>query len=162
LFGGPPGPANITTTALLREQPDLNWGNADVRAAMHEVMRFWLGRGVDGFRVDVIWHLIEDDAFRNNPPNADFRAGDPPYRRFLSPPTGRRCTRPSWVALRDRRIPRAPAGRRNLPAGRKAGRLHDLSEVHLPFNFALIETPWRTRAIAALIERYEASLPKGA
>ena len=46
---------------LKSEQPDLNWRNPDVvRAAMHDVLRFWLERGVDGFRVDVIWHLIKD------------------------------------------------------------------------------------------------------
>ena len=38
---------------------------------MHDVMRFWLGRGVDGFRVDVIWHLIKDEQFRDNPLNPD-------------------------------------------------------------------------------------------
>jgi alpha-glucosidase len=37
--------------AFLREQPDLNWRNPEVRAAIYDVMRFWLGRGVDGFRV---------------------------------------------------------------------------------------------------------------
>ena len=42
---------------------------SDVRAAMHEVLRFWLRRGVDGIRVDVMWHLIKDAAFRDNPPN---------------------------------------------------------------------------------------------
>ena len=42
---------------------------------MHEVMRFWLERGVDGFRVDVIWHLLKDDQFRDNPPNPAFGAG---------------------------------------------------------------------------------------
>ena len=59
--------------AFLAAQPDLNWRNPAVRAAMHEVMRFWLGRGVDGFRVDVIWHLLKDDQFRDNPPNPAFR-----------------------------------------------------------------------------------------
>ena len=39
---------------------------------MHDVMRFWLKRGVDGFRVDAIWHLIKDDAFRDNPQNPGF------------------------------------------------------------------------------------------
>jgi alpha-glucosidase len=34
-------------------------------------MRFWLRKGVDGFRVDVIWHLIKDDQSRDNPPNPD-------------------------------------------------------------------------------------------
>jgi Alpha amylase, catalytic domain len=42
--------------AFLPEQPDLNWRNPEVRRAMHDVIRFWLRKGVDGFRVDVIWH----------------------------------------------------------------------------------------------------------
>ena len=42
---------------------------------MYDVMRFWLRRGVDGFRVDVIYHLIKDEYFRDNPPNpASYRA----------------------------------------------------------------------------------------
>ena len=49
--------------AFLREQPDLNWRNPEVVEAMLDVLRFWLERGVDGFRVDVLWHLIEDDQF---------------------------------------------------------------------------------------------------
>jgi alpha-glucosidase len=36
-------------------------------------MRFWLERGVDGFRVDVIWHLMKDPLFRDNPLNLDYR-----------------------------------------------------------------------------------------
>ena len=46
--------------AFLAEQPDLNWRNPAVVEAMHDVTRFWLRKGVDGFRVDVIWHLIKD------------------------------------------------------------------------------------------------------
>ena len=77
--------------AFLKEQPDLNWRNPAVRAAMHDVMRFWLRRGVDGFRVDVIWHLIKDDQFRDNPPNPDYRPGQPPHRR-LHPALHRRSS----------------------------------------------------------------------
>src|SRR5689334_11110609 len=54
--------------AFLRQQPDLNWRNPDVRAAMLDVLRFWLDRGVDGFRVDAIHHLIEAEHLRDNPP----------------------------------------------------------------------------------------------
>jgi alpha-glucosidase len=46
--------------AFLAAQPDLNWRNPQLRAAMYDVMRFWLRRGVDGFRIDVLWHLIKD------------------------------------------------------------------------------------------------------
>ena len=48
-------------------QPDLNWRNPAVRAAMHEVLRFWLARGVDGFRVDAPHRLGKDAALRDNP-----------------------------------------------------------------------------------------------
>ncbi|MBV9911754.1 MAG: glucohydrolase, partial [Sinobacteraceae bacterium] len=47
--------------SFLPGQPDLNWRNPQVSAAMHDVLRFWLKRGVDGFRVDVLWLLIKDD-----------------------------------------------------------------------------------------------------
>ena len=42
---------------------------------MYGAMRFWLRRGVDGFRVDVLWHLIKDDRFRDNPVNPNFAPG---------------------------------------------------------------------------------------
>ena len=46
-----------------------------MRQAIYDVMRFWLRKGVDGFRVDVIWHLIKDAQFRDNPPNPEFSRG---------------------------------------------------------------------------------------
>jgi glycosidase len=62
-FGGPARTFDATTRqyclhSFLTAQPDLNWRNAAVQAAMLEVMRFWLDRGVDGFRVDVLWLLM--------------------------------------------------------------------------------------------------------
>jgi alpha-glucosidase len=55
--------------AFLAQQPDLNWRNPDVRNAIYDVMRFWLEKGVDGFRVDVIWHHVNEAALRVKPPN---------------------------------------------------------------------------------------------
>ena len=49
--------------AFLAAQPDLNWRNPAVRQAIYDVMRFWLAKGVDGFRVDVIWHIVKDEEF---------------------------------------------------------------------------------------------------
>src|SRR2546423_2810360 len=51
------------------EQPDLNWRNPEVVAAMQEVVRFWLDRGADGFRLDAIDRLIKDDRLRDDPPS---------------------------------------------------------------------------------------------
>ena len=50
--------------SFLKEQPDLNWYNPEVKDAFWEIMRFWLRKGVDGFRVDVLWYLIKDKLFR--------------------------------------------------------------------------------------------------
>ena len=64
--------------AYLKEQPDLNWRNPDVEQAMCDVLRFWFDRGVDGFRVDAIHHLHEDEEDRDNPLNPNWRPGMAP------------------------------------------------------------------------------------
>ena len=55
--------------SFLKEQPDLNWRNPEVKMAMFDVVRFWLERGVDGFRVDVAHYIMKDPELRDNPPN---------------------------------------------------------------------------------------------
>ncbi len=54
---------------FLREQPDLDWSNPEVVEAMHGVLRFWLDRGVDGFRVDVVHALGKDPTLPDEPPH---------------------------------------------------------------------------------------------
>jgi alpha-glucosidase len=171
-FGGPAWQFDETTSqyyyhAFLKEQPDLNWRNPNVIAALHEIMRFWLKRGVDGFRLDAIWHLMKDDQFRDNPENPDFRPGDQPHRRLVPLYSG---DRPEvHDALRGmRRVldefpDRLMIGELYLPFERLMAYYgRDLSGAHLPFNFALLSAPWKARDIAALIDEYEALLPKGA
>ncbi|MDB5539646.1 MAG: Maltodextrin glucosidase [Devosia sp.] len=53
---------------FLIEQPDLNFHNPDVQDAVLDVMRFWLERGVDGFRLDTVNYYFQDKQLRNNPP----------------------------------------------------------------------------------------------
>ncbi|GAB0135964.1 hypothetical protein EsDP_00004284 [Epichloe bromicola] len=60
-----------------KEQPDLNWENPDVRKAAHDVMRFWLDRGVDGFRIDVINFISKDQSFPDS--NQRFLRGSEYY-----------------------------------------------------------------------------------
>ncbi len=79
-FGGPAWTWDEETQqfylhSFLKEQPDLNWRNSKVRAAIYSALKFWLDRGVDGFRMDVLWLLIKDAEFRNNPPNPDYHGG---------------------------------------------------------------------------------------
>lgn len=72
-FGGPswtwhPRRRQYYLHNFLSDQPDLNFWNPDVRAAILDVARFWLDRGVDGFRLDVINYIFHDRDLRDNPP----------------------------------------------------------------------------------------------
>jgi alpha-glucosidase len=62
--------------AFLPQQPDINWRNPEARKAQLDVFRFWLERGVDGFRLDVFNAYFKDAAFRNNPPRFGLRGFD--------------------------------------------------------------------------------------
>jgi alpha-glucosidase len=75
-FGGPAWEWDQKTQqyylhSFLVEQPDLNWRNPEVERAMHNVLRFWMDRGVDGFRIDVMDRILKDPELRDNPPNPD-------------------------------------------------------------------------------------------
>jgi alpha-glucosidase len=82
--------------SFLKEQPDLNWRNPAVQEAMFDVLRFWLRRGVDGFRVDVMWLLIKDEQFRDNLPNPGYRQGQPSNNRLLPVYNSNRPEATSW------------------------------------------------------------------
>lgn len=150
--------------AFLAAQPDLNWRNPEVRAAMFDVMRFWLRRGVDGFRVDVIWHLIKDDQFRDNPPNPAFKPGDPPHQALIPLYT---ADRPEVhdVIVEMRRVvdefeDRLLIGEIYLPVERLVAYYgRDLTGLHLPFNFTLLGAQWHAPSLARLIHEYESALP---
>lgn len=61
--------------SFFTEQPDLNWRNPEVQEAMADVLRFWLKRGVDGFRIDVLYYLLKDERFLDEPENPNYRPG---------------------------------------------------------------------------------------
>ncbi|MBW4037776.1 MAG: DUF3459 domain-containing protein [Acidobacteria bacterium] len=87
-FGGPAwtwdeGTQQFYLHSFLKEQPDLNWRNPAVREAMYAAMRFWLEKGVDGFRMDVLWLLIKDAQFRNNPTNPEYNGAQHDVTRVL-------------------------------------------------------------------------------
>jgi alpha-glucosidase len=172
VFGGSAWELDATTGqyylhSFLKEQPDLNWRNPDVESAMLDVLRFWLDKGVDGFRVDVIDRLIKDDQLRDDPPNPDWEQGMEPYRELLHVysmdrpelhPLLRRMR-----SLLDSYPDRVMIGESYLPVEELVklyGKQGD--EAHMPFNFGLIRTPWDCMRIREFIDRYEAVLPPGA
>ena len=152
--------------AFLKQQPDLDWRNPQVREAMYEVLRFWMRRGVDGFRVDVMWHLMKDPHFRDNPPNPAFQEGRPDIERLLQVhsadhPDVHEVVR-EMRSVVDEFPERVLIGEIYLPIERLVAYYgQDLAGAHLPFNFQLIETAWHASTIADLIAEYEGALPEG-
>jgi len=136
---------------FLPSQPDLNWANVDVRAAMHETLRFWLDRGVDGFRMDVV-HLI----------GKELNADDPEELRALSH-TPLNDVAVTHEYLREIRAvldeysgDRLSVGEVYLLDPERLGAYYgDQDELHLCFNFASMFTGWRADAWLELITRTE-------
>jgi alpha-glucosidase len=137
-----------------------------VREAIHDVMRFWLEHGVDGFRADAIWYLLKDEQFRNNPQNPNFRPGEPPQQALIPLYTadhpGIHAIIRGMRRVVDEFPKRVLLGEIYLPIERiMAYYGRDLDGTHFPFNFSLLETKWEARVIARLISEYEAALPRG-
>jgi alpha-glucosidase len=174
VFGGPAWEWDAATGqyylhSFLKEQPDLNWRNPAVKEVMFDVVRFWLERGVDGFRIDVIHFLIKDSQLRDNPPartedtfhGREYDAFEHIYdknrpevhdiirdfRRLLDEYEGRMAV--GEVYLEDIQDWASYYGKQ-------------LDELHLPFNFRLIRTPWNAAAVRRSVDELEAVLPPGA
>jgi alpha-glucosidase len=169
-FGGPAWEWDESTGqyyyhAFLKEQPDLNWRNRAVRNAMYDVLRFWLKRGVDGFRIDVLWHLIKDDEFRDNPLNPGYQPGDSEHRRLLELYTTDRPEIHEVVAemreVFESYGERVMIGEIYLPVERLVA-YYGLERpgAHLPFNFQLIHAPWNACEIERMIVEYENAIPE--
>jgi alpha-glucosidase len=153
--------------AYLPEQPDLNWRHAALQEAMLDVLRFWLERGVDGFRVDALRQLVEDAQLRDNPPNPAHHPSQGPYHALLPVYTTDRPETLQMLALMRRLVDQYPdrllVGELYLPIERLVAYYGEHGGgVHLPANFHLILVEWQARRIAELIAAYEAALPAGA
>ena len=151
--------------AFLKEQPDLNWRNPDLRAAMMDSMRFWFDRGVDGFRIDVLWHIVKAEGLPDNPPNPDWTPDrterDRVIQRHSTDQPEAHAISAEMRALADSYGDRVLIGEIFLPNDRHA-RWYGTPErpqVHLPFNFQLIENDWNAEMLRSMIAAYEASLP---
>jgi alpha-glucosidase len=152
--------------AFLPQQPDLNWRNPELKAAMYDAMRFWFDRGIDGFRIDVLWHIVKAEGLPDNPPNPEWHPGMNERDRVLQVNSTDQPEAHA-IATEMRRIADsygdcALIGEIFLPFDRLAKwyGTPERPEVHLPFNFSLIENPWDAATIGRLIADYEASLPE--
>ncbi|GAA5335943.1 MULTISPECIES: alpha-amylase family glycosyl hydrolase [Thermus] len=173
-FGGPAwtldeGTGQYYLHLFLPEQPDLNWRNPEVREAMHEVMRFWLRRGVDGFRVDTLWLLGKDPLLRDEPGSSFWHLGLPDRARHEHLYTEDQPE--TYAYVREMRFVLdefSQDGRARVMVGEIYLPLHRLvryyaAGCHLPFNFSLITQglpDWRPENIARIVEEYERLLTR--
>jgi alpha-glucosidase len=157
--------------SFLPEQPDLNWRNPEVRAAMFDAARFWLDRGVDGFRIDVAPLVLKDPDLKDNPPNPDesewARLGSwsrQLHVNDLNHPDMHELYRSFRAMLDAYPGDRVSIGELHHPDyatwAEYYGERQD--EIHVPFNFHLTYSPWTDVAVRAAIEGVQGVLPPGA
>src|SRR5215211_281599 len=133
--------------SFLPQQPDLNWENPEVEAAMHDVLRFWLRRGVDGFRMDVIQKLAKDPELGDNEPNLRHDEDWPPIHERL-----RRIR-----AVVDEFDDRMMAGEVYLlDLSRLVTYVSSGDELDLAHNFVFLHQPWDAEEIRATVEEFAA------
>jgi alpha-glucosidase len=139
---------------FLAQQPDLNWDNPEVVAAMHDTLRFWLDRGVDGFRADVV-HLIGKDPALPDVAALHSAGGHLSVvgqHDFVGTHALLRGIRGVLDEYGDRMI----VGEVNLSETELIRPyLGEDDELHLAFDFASLEVPWEAAAWRERIEHVE-------
>jgi alpha-glucosidase len=176
LFGGPAwtlddGTQQYYLHSFLAEQPDLNWRNPDVVDAMMDTLRFWLDRGVDGFRMDVAHFMAKDPLMRSNPPATDSMEGTKTLNEY-----------DTQEHLYDKGHDEIFAMHARIRAvldeydNRFAvGEIHESDwqrwkkyygkngdGLHMPFNFSLLWASWEANDFRDKITAQESAIPPGA
>ncbi|NJL92231.1 MAG: DUF3459 domain-containing protein [Anaerolineae bacterium] len=153
------------------KQPDLNWRNPDVVAAIHEALRFWLRRGVDGFRVDVVTFILKHPEMPDNPftSGVDFfnQITETPvmiHRYDVNQPEVHEVIRGIRQVLEEFSGERLFIGETWFFDHHELATYYgkNLDEIHIPFNFTLMKQPWDAAGMRANLRSYYAALPEGA
>jgi len=176
MFGGPAWELDETTGqcylhTFVKEQPELNWRNSELEHAMLDTLRFWLDRGIDGFRIDAAHFLAKDPQFRSNPLSIPSRDDVKEYSEYAS-----------QEHLYDKSHPEIHGIHRRIrdvldeyEDRFSVGEIHEfdwdewakyfgesLDQLHMPYNFSLIGADWNAAAFRNLIVAQERVLPPGA
>jgi alpha-glucosidase len=156
--------------AFLPFQPDLNYRNPEVRREMLRTVEFWLERGVDGFRLDIIGSLFEDAEFRDNPPAWNLLPTDEnPGALFRStvmtenlPETLEFMKELRRTVERFTDPPRYLVGETfgGLQALRRFCGEPEAPGLHSVFLFSTLGTPLRARPLRRLIGEFERWFPE--
>jgi alpha-glucosidase len=176
VFGGPAWAWGETRKqyylhSFLKEQPDLNWHNPEVEEAMLNVMQFWLDRGVDGLRMDVVFYPLKHPDLPDNPPAVsktlyqDMGVFDSQEHVYdMDWPAGRQRFLSKLRGVIDEYEDRAGIGETVFMHPSNVVRYYgkNLDGLHLPINFTLMPLSWEAQPFRQAIQRYYDAVPEGA
>ena len=134
------------------EQPDLNWRNPEVVAAMQDVLRFWIERGADGYRIDAIDRLMKDPELRDDPPASEpygLPVSDEEAKLALSNSRNGPGTSEALAKMRDAVGEAFLVGEVYLPSARWQPYIEHFDAA---FAFELLLASWDARIINSAIE----------
>lgn len=134
------------------EQPDLNWANPEVTAEFERILRFWMDRGADGFRVDVAHSMAKPDGL----PDMDLTNYTGPHSQLHPDPRfdqdGVHEHLRMFRAVMDAYPHKMAVGEAWVPDDERLARYVRPDELHLTFNFRLVEAEWSAAAFTAAID----------
>ncbi len=159
--------------SFLKTQPDLNWRNPSVQAAMFAHLRFWLDRSVDGFRLDAAHNIMKDPAERDNPPNdgrllrahKSLGAYDSQVHVYDKGHADvHHVFRELRTLLDAYDPPRMALGEIHVYGAKELSSYYgrDLDELSMPANFGLLKAPWTAAGVRGVVDGLEAAMPRGA
>lgn len=149
--------------SFVKEQPDLNWRNPEVKEAMFNVLRFWMDHGVDGFRIDAINHIFKDVKFLDEPKNEKFNAQtEDPYLSL------------NHIYVKDQKEIHELIGEMAqvlteyedrfmvteayVPIAELVNYYKHAYTNHAPYNFHFIFLPWSAKEFGNFINEYDSAL----
>ena len=176
LFGGPAWTQDDATQqyylhSFLPEQPDLNWRNPEVVDAMMDTLRFWLDRGIDGFRMDVAHFMAKDPLMRSNPSATGPKDGTKTLNEYDTQEhlydKGHDDIFEMHARIRsvlDEYTDRFAVGEIHESDWNRWAKYYGTTGngLHMPFNFSLLWASWDANDFRTKIVAQESALPPGA
>jgi alpha-glucosidase len=172
VFGGPAWEFDEHTGqyylhSFLKQQPDLNWENVEVRIAIKEAMCFWLELGVDGFRMDAVYWTSKDPDFRDDPVNKQYEDGTNPYFNLIHRYSKEgsklydymseladtlKCYKDKFMIIE--------ASPEHGDINKSYMNLYERvdASVSAPFNFEGLNTPWNAKAFQTFIDSFQSGM----
>ncbi|MFK4806037.1 alpha-amylase family glycosyl hydrolase [Microbacterium sp. ZW CA_36] len=135
-------------------QPDFDWSNEEVREEFRRILRFWLDRGVDGFRVDVAHGLVKAEGLPDYipDPEAGSMGGEEENVPYWGQDAVHEVYRDWRKILEDYQGDRALAAEAWLPTAARTAEWVRSDEMHQAFNFPYLQTEWNAADLREVID----------